>query len=1164
MSRSKKTFKTRFLIAIFILFGAIFGCFIPNTNTYAVPDEDTDYTPGGIIIPSNPNPDAPETPLEPIENIPNRPTTPSDPTNTDQEENRDEDSDYLEGITDEEADPETDSTSTVCNGQVGSMSWYLCPALNTIGDAIDGIYGFITDLLIVKPITTDTNSTFYQVWKRMRDITNIIFIIIMLIVIYSQVTGIGINNYGIKNILPRIIIGAILVNLSFIISAIAVDLSNIIGNSLMDFFNDLQSSVVVSTDVFADISWGGVMKVLAGGGTAAWITILAAGGIEKIFWIAVIAVFGAFISIIIGLITISLRQGVVLLLIMVSPLAFVAYLFPNTEKWYTKWKNLLFQMLFFFPMFSFLFGASKLAGWAIMTTAGTSPFRILLGLAVQVMPLFLTVSLLKMSGTILGKISAGLDRLSNPIRTTATMWGASHAIQAEKRFLKRNSFLGGARLRNYLLARQKRRELDTINNQNTIEGRATERALRSITSFKGYDKDGNAIWRNRPNSYTRNAKASALQNTRAEVAKRNLDNTLSEYGDIFTGQAAHRLSNAHAESYLAVMAQQFRAENIAQGDQSFLLSRYMKAAEGRFTSPYDFNRLIGGATGKMGHFGETTIMGQVVVRSAEIERRRKSEAEIVATKFGYPKRDFRRMIFDKANINDDGYELDEDGNVIEDQHYRYKKGMENRHRAYNKYIGVHKDTNQEITKEEYDALSSRERENYRKVRYLDITDDKGNVMNRVYEDDAGYMKTFINRDIAIGDPINMRYATIIGNARFESEKTDITRNFTETSGAHRRYHSTFAGSFAANGYNEHAAAFTNMLTTQLDNGYVTSPEQLNIAMLDSLSKAAKPGKLLQNDAFMINYYNDLIASVYSTEEGKRFEDYFTDEAIANYRNVNGERLGGLRLVEVTDENGNTYKKWKSIDRMDRSLTLDDQRNYLKHNLIAKVTQKLLGFVNRKMSPNILDAQKTDTTKAIKDFGATLLRIGATNYDESLAFEERINPNIDIFDVKDPNEVQSFIDRSMRTMQANVDLKKQLDSATIEQILSEAASPNMPHSKSQKTKANSINTDTDDPLLGALQNFIEEFRKAHNIQKENHTSYTFSEGQRISQKLQEEFDNIDDIESTIREAEEVFNSYSNLDNEALKELTNSFSALGKSTDDLQKEIINLIETSFDNT
>ena len=198
MSRSKKTFKNRFLIAIFILFGAIFGCFIPNTNTYAVPDEDTDYTLAVSLFRLTLIQTLQKPPLEPIENIPNRPTTPSDPTNTDQEENRDEDSDYLEGITDEEADPETDSTSTVCNGQVGSMSWYLCPALNTIGDAIDGIYGFITDLLIVKPITTDANSTFYQVWKRMRDITNIIFIIIMLIVIYSQVTGIGINNYGIK------------------------------------------------------------------------------------------------------------------------------------------------------------------------------------------------------------------------------------------------------------------------------------------------------------------------------------------------------------------------------------------------------------------------------------------------------------------------------------------------------------------------------------------------------------------------------------------------------------------------------------------------------------------------------------------------------------------------------------------------------------------------------------------------------------------------------------------------------------------------------------------------------------------------------------------------------------------------------------------------------
>lgn len=1149
MSRSKKTFKNRFLIAIFILFGALFGCLIPNPNTYAVPDDDTDYTPGGVVIPSNPNPDTPDTPLKPIENTPERPTTPSNPTDTDQEENRDEDSEYLEGITDEETDPETDSTSTVCDGQVGSMSWYLCPALNTIGDAIDGIYGFITDLLIVKPITTDTDSTFYQVWKRMRDITNVIFVIIMLIVIYSQVTGIGINNYGIKNILPRIVIGAILVNLSFIISAIAVDLSNIIGNSLMDFFNNLQSSVIVSTDVFADISWGGVMKVLAGGGTAAWVAILAAGGIEKIFWIAVIAVFGAFISIIIGLITISLRQGVVLLLIMVSPLAFVAYLFPNTEKWYTKWKDLLFQMLFFFPMFSFLFGASKLAGWAIMTTAGTSPFRVLLGLAVQVMPLFLTVSLLKMSGTILGKISSGLDRLSNPIRTTATMWGTSHALQAEKRFLKRNSFLGGARLRNYLLARQKRRELDTANNQNTIEGRATERALRSVTSFKGYDKNGNAVWRNRPNSYTRNAKASALQTTRAEVAKRNLDNTLSEYGDIFTGQAAHRLSNAHAESYLAVMTQQFRAENIAQGDQSFLLNRYLSAAKNQFRNPYEFNRLIGGATGKMGHYGETTIMGQVVVRSAEIERRRKAEADIVDNKFGHVKGEFRGMLLNKKNVDDDGIEHDENGNKLEDNQFRYlSNDHARRHRDWDKYIGVHKDSGHEISKEEYDSLSARELKEYKKVRYMEIRDDDNDVVNRVYEDDAGYMKTLIDKDIAIGDPINIRYATEIGLARRNDERTQITDGINEKTGMLRRYHSTISASLLGQKYSEHAAAFTAMLIAQLNSGHITSMGQLNIASLDSLWKAAKAGKILQNDAIIINQYRDLLTCV---DDPEKFAKLFPDEDIALYRNVNGERLKGAEKVEYIDENGKTRYKWQEITRNEVA-TIEQQRNYLAHILIPETAIKIFGSAYRRLSPEILNSQKPDGTNAFLGLVDDLLAQGEKNImpDESIPFEQRLNPDKNILGAQDPDIIRTKIREGRNAIYERVNAA--LDP-------SEEKYPVHTDKKSQKhSKASST---TNLPKGNTLEKFNSTAKRARESMESTETYENTSDviaDFKDGLKYIEEFSELQDFVGTF------FAEHDNLDDyldEAYQIIDNMWVNNNSTIDEAKAELETLIENAL---
>ena len=53
-----------------------------------------------------------------------------------------------------------------------------------------------------------------------------------LAIIISQLTGFGISNYGIKKMLPRLIIAAILVNLSIYICQIAVDLSNILGYGL--------------------------------------------------------------------------------------------------------------------------------------------------------------------------------------------------------------------------------------------------------------------------------------------------------------------------------------------------------------------------------------------------------------------------------------------------------------------------------------------------------------------------------------------------------------------------------------------------------------------------------------------------------------------------------------------------------------------------------------------------------------------------------------------------------------------------------------------------------------------------------------------------------------------------------------------------------------------
>ena len=145
-------------------------------------------------------------------------------------------------------------------------------------------------------------------------------------------------------------------------------------------------------------------------------------------------VLGALVAVASGLITIALRQAVVALLIMISPLAIVAYMLPNTEDLFKKWKKLLTQMLVFYPMFSLLFGASSLAGWAIIASAKDG-FGLLLGVAVQIFPLFFSWSLRKMSGTFLSTINGKIQSLAARPLAANRAWADSQRQLTKQRNL---------------------------------------------------------------------------------------------------------------------------------------------------------------------------------------------------------------------------------------------------------------------------------------------------------------------------------------------------------------------------------------------------------------------------------------------------------------------------------------------------------------------------------------------------------------------------------------------------------------------------------------------------------------------------------------------------------------------------------------------------------
>jgi len=332
--------------------------------------------------------------------------------------------------------PAGESNQTESSCSIGGIGWIICPVTIFLAEGMDNIFTFLTQFLEVQPsLLGDPTSPLYVTWNIMRTIANVAFIIVFLIIIYSQLTSIGVSNYGLKKLLPRLIVSAILVNLSFIITALAVDISNVLGYSLQDIFIQIRQSTFSMTDDTYN-SWSTSTNVwssvaafvlssgaIVGGGLA---VIGASAGAGGALYLLLPILVGLILTVLFVLLLLAARQAIIVVLIMIAPLAFVAYLLPNTEKWFGKWRDLFMTMLVFFPAFSLVFGGSQLAGGIIVQNA-TNIFGIIFGLAVQVAPLVITPLLLKLSGGLLGRIAGLINDPRKGLMDRTKSWSKDRA-----------------------------------------------------------------------------------------------------------------------------------------------------------------------------------------------------------------------------------------------------------------------------------------------------------------------------------------------------------------------------------------------------------------------------------------------------------------------------------------------------------------------------------------------------------------------------------------------------------------------------------------------------------------------------------------------------------------------------------------------------------------
>ncbi|TAH32898.1 hypothetical protein EYC58_01955 [Candidatus Saccharibacteria bacterium] len=158
------------------------------------------------------------------------------------------------------------------------------------------------------------------------------------------------------------------------ICAVAVDISNILGQSVAGI---VQVGINALPDPAANSAAAGIdlKKGADGGDWFAFTTLLAGIGIPALIlapgllYFTLPILLSAAAAIFTAFAVIMFRQVALVIMIILSPLAFAAWVLPNTESWFEKWRKFFIALLLMFPLIMAIFYGSTFVSYVILLTS---------------------------------------------------------------------------------------------------------------------------------------------------------------------------------------------------------------------------------------------------------------------------------------------------------------------------------------------------------------------------------------------------------------------------------------------------------------------------------------------------------------------------------------------------------------------------------------------------------------------------------------------------------------------------------------------------------------------------------------------------------------------------------------------------------------------------
>jgi len=289
----------------------------------------------------------------------------------------------------------TNSSDYKCFESGWALSWVACPVISAAQGLANSLYGFVEDQLqfTVKEGKQkdslggqDSREQVKGAWNSFRILVSGLVVILMLVMVIGQAIGSGpFDAYTVKKMLPRLVAGVILIQLSWPIFSFVINFVDALGRGLADI-------------MYAPFGGSGKLSLSSIMGsfhpeaiTFGWLAIPA---IAVLGVVAPFLVLGLMLTVLVaifaGFLTLLFRKILIILALILAPVALIAWMMPNEglrRYWKLWWDNFL-KALMMFPLIILIIaggrifakigsGQSDLVGFFIVLVGFFGPLFIL-------------------------------------------------------------------------------------------------------------------------------------------------------------------------------------------------------------------------------------------------------------------------------------------------------------------------------------------------------------------------------------------------------------------------------------------------------------------------------------------------------------------------------------------------------------------------------------------------------------------------------------------------------------------------------------------------------------------------------------------------------------------------------------------------------------------